>query len=47
MGAFILGMLCLFAGNKPGFMEDYDIITVSSTLYFPDSPASITQIYRN
>lgn len=28
--AFILGMLCLFAGHKPGFMEDYHILTVSS-----------------
>lgn len=27
--AFVLGMLCLFAGHKPGFMEDYHIITVS------------------
>jgi hypothetical protein len=25
---FILSMLCLFAGNKPGFMEEYHIITV-------------------
>ena len=47
MAAFILGMLCLFAGNKPGFMEDYDIITVSSTLYFANSSPSVTQIYRN
>ena len=29
LGAFILGMLCLFAGSKPGFMENYDIVTVS------------------
>jgi general stress protein CsbA len=27
--AFVLGMLCLFAGHKPGFMEDYHIVTVS------------------
>lgn len=25
---FVLGMLCLFAGNKAGFMEDYHIVTV-------------------
>jgi len=25
---FVLSMLCLFAGHKPGFMEDYHIITV-------------------
>lgn len=28
--ALILVMLALFAGNKPGILEDYDIITVSS-----------------
>lgn len=38
MGAFILGVLCLFAGNKPGFMEGYDIITVSSTLSLSHHP---------
>lgn len=27
--AFILTMLCLFAGSKPGFMEDYAVVTVS------------------
>lgn len=37
MSAFILGMLCLFAGNKPGFMEDYDIITVSTPCH-PNHP---------
>lgn len=26
--ALILSFLCLFAGNQPGFMEDYAIITV-------------------
>ncbi|ESZ93470.1 hypothetical protein SBOR_6148 [Sclerotinia borealis F-4128] len=28
---FVLGMLCLFAGNKPGFMEDYHIITLNTS----------------
>lgn len=37
---FVLGMLCLFAGHKPGFMEDYHIVTVS-----PLSPLSL-QDYR-
>jgi len=32
MVAFILGMLCLFAGHKPGFMEDYHIVSVSFVL---------------
>jgi len=25
---FVLSMLCLFAGHKAGFMEDYAIMTV-------------------
>lgn len=29
--AFVLGMLCLFAGHKPGFMEDYHIITLNAS----------------
>jgi len=29
--AFILGMLCLFAGHKPGFMEDYNILTLNTS----------------
>ncbi|RDL31958.1 Uncharacterized protein BP5553_09360 [Venustampulla echinocandica] len=28
---FIVSMLCLFAGHKPGFMEDYHIITVNTS----------------
>ncbi len=28
--AFILVVLALFAGNKQGFLEDYNIITVSA-----------------
>lgn len=28
---FVLGMLCLFAGHKPGFMEDYDIIRLNTS----------------
>lgn len=30
--ALILTFLCLFAGSKKGFMEDYAIITVSRSL---------------
>ena len=26
--AFVLSMLCLFAGSKPGFMEEYSVIMV-------------------
>jgi len=29
--AFVLGMLCLFAGHKRGFMEDYHILTLNSS----------------
>lgn len=30
VAAFVLAMLALFAGNKPGFMEDYHIIMVGA-----------------
>ncbi|KAH6666390.1 actin cortical patch SUR7/pH-response regulator pali [Halenospora varia] len=30
--AFVLGLLCMFAGNKPGFMEDYHIVTINTTV---------------
>lgn len=34
MVGFILSMLCLFAGHKEGFMEDYSVARVSpSCLY--------------
>jgi hypothetical protein len=29
MVAFILSMLCLFAGHKEGFMEEYSVARVS------------------
>lgn len=35
--ALILTFLCLFAGSKPGFMEDYAVVTVKTT---PQSIAS-------
>ncbi|TVY16956.1 hypothetical protein LARI1_G006753 [Lachnellula arida] len=28
---FVLSMLCLFAGHKPGFMEEYHIITLNTS----------------
>ncbi|RDW58121.1 hypothetical protein BP6252_13532 [Coleophoma cylindrospora] len=31
MVAFVLSMLALFAGNKPGFMEDYNIMTLNTS----------------
>lgn len=27
--AAVLAVLCLVAGHKPGFMEDYHVVTVS------------------
>ena len=33
LSAFVIGMLCLFAGSKPGFMEGYDIVTVRLPLH--------------
>jgi len=40
--AVILGFLCLFAGSKPGFMEDYAIVTFNTTElgYQPSSVSS-------
>lgn len=29
--AFVLSMLCLFAGHKPGFMEDYHIVQLNTS----------------
>jgi len=29
--AFVLSMLCLFAGHKPGFMENYHILTLNTS----------------
>lgn len=34
LAAFVLAFLCLFAGSKSGFMEEYDIISVSPSLLF-------------
>ncbi|KAI9799475.1 MAG: hypothetical protein M1833_003997 [Piccolia ochrophora] len=31
VAAFILGMLCIFAGSKPGFLEDAAVITLNTT----------------
>ena len=31
VAALVLSFLCLFAGYRPGFMEDFDILTVSSS----------------
>ena len=28
VAAFVLSMLCIFAGSKPGYMEDAAILTV-------------------
>jgi hypothetical protein len=30
--SFVLVMLTIFAGNKPGFMEDYHILYVSPVM---------------
>jgi hypothetical protein len=38
--ALVLGFLCLFAGQKKDFMEDYHIITVRS---YPFSPSLLTR----
>jgi len=41
IAAFVLAMLCLFAGSKQGFMEDYDIVHLNvSTLGYaqPEQP---------
>lgn len=39
--SFVLVMLTIFAGNKPGFMEDYHILYVSFFhVMFPDKAPS-------
>ncbi|KAF4629325.1 hypothetical protein G7Y89_g8826 [Cudoniella acicularis] len=30
--AFVLALLCMFAGNKPNFMEDYHIVSLNTSL---------------
>lgn len=30
--AFVVTMMCIFAGSKPGFMVDYAVLTVSESL---------------
>ncbi|KAH8590546.1 actin cortical patch SUR7/pH-response regulator pali [Bisporella sp. PMI_857] len=30
--AFVLGILCLFAGHKPGFMEDYHLVSLNTSM---------------
>ncbi|KAL3428457.1 SUR7 protein [Phlyctema vagabunda] len=43
IAAFILSMLCLFAGHKEGFMEDYDIIRLNtSRLGYAQAEATAT-----
>ncbi|CAL3969978.1 hypothetical protein PZA11_007489 [Diplocarpon coronariae] len=44
---FVLSMLCLFAGSKKGFMEDYPIVTLNTSslgrvLLDPSSTATLT-----
>ncbi|KFY52726.1 hypothetical protein V496_08217 [Pseudogymnoascus sp. VKM F-4515 (FW-2607)] len=41
LAAFVLSMLCLFAGSKPDFMQDFDIITLNtSSLGHDTSPTT-------
>ena len=41
--AFVLSMLCLFAGHKPGVLEDYHIITVRKPE--PTRTTTLSDIY--
>jgi hypothetical protein len=34
LAAFVLSLLCIFAGSKPNFMQDFQIVTVSLPLRF-------------
>ncbi|OBT93632.1 hypothetical protein VE01_08068 [Pseudogymnoascus verrucosus] len=41
LAAFVLSMLCLFAGSKPNFMQDFEIITLNtSSLGHDTSPTT-------
>jgi hypothetical protein len=46
IASFVLAMLCLFAGSKPGFMEDYHIVALNTStlghVIFNSSAASST-----
>lgn len=52
LAAFVLSMLCLFAGHKPGFMEEYHIITVcilsnSYVKYLPTTQVNTSTLGHN
>lgn len=38
--SFVLAMLCLFAGHKKGFMEDYAIVRVSTYIIYRNTHRS-------
>src|SRR5580700_11774174 len=42
--SFILGLLCMFAGSSPGFMEDYHIMAVSWSIPFLKTMANGFQL---
>jgi hypothetical protein len=44
--ALILSFLCLFAGSKQGFMEDYAIVTVSQKTPFHHHTSVPTQHHQ-
>ncbi|KAI5358351.1 hypothetical protein Slin15195_G108040 [Septoria linicola] len=41
--AFILSFLCVFAGNKPGYMEGYHVFTVNATRFGQNAVEKIDQ----
>ncbi|KAF2281178.1 integral membrane protein-like protein [Westerdykella ornata] len=51
IAALVLSFLCLFAGSKKGFMNDYQILTLNTSrlgtnLLNPDAPGPLNDIYN-
>lgn len=42
--SFVLVMLTIFAGNKPGFMEDYHVLYVSTIAECSKAPREINPV---
>lgn len=45
--SFVLVMLTIFAGNKPGFMEDYHVLYVSFLAACSESSRETDPVYSS
>lgn len=46
IASLVLAFLCLFAGPKENFMEDYSVLTVSLLIYFETTLKGSTHVYK-